>query len=271
MSKRIIILGNGNLGKYLERYLSKLYPVTVYDRRHFDAMFFSDSEFFKRNIKSGDVVINSVGLLKPNIKSAEGAWEVNAIFPQIVQSVCESNGANFIHICSDCVFKGDKGSYLEIDDPDCSEIYGVTKSQVTEGTIIRTSFIGEHGGLLKWVLDNANGVIDGYTNCIWNGVTALELCKYIALIIDANDFWDGVQHFHTPGAISKYDLCRLISKIYGLNISINQIEATDISGTIVGIDNKLDRTLASTRRLPYVPTFEQQLKELKLYDSKQSQ
>ena len=274
MNKRIIILGNGNLGKYLERYLSKLYSVTVYDRRHFNAMFFSDSEFFKRNIKSGDVVINSVGLLKPNIKSQEAAWEVNAVFPQIMQSICEDNNANFIHICSDCVFKGDKGKYLEIDEPDCNEAYGISKSQVTEGTIIRTSFIGKYGGLLKWVLDSYElgaEEITGYDNCIWNGVTALELCKYIALIIDADDFWDGVRHFHTPGAISKYDLCRLISNIYSLNITINQVKATDISGTRVGVDNKLDRTLASTQRLPYVPTFEQQLKELKLYDSKQSQ
>lgn len=269
MNKRIIILGNGNLGKYLKRYLSDLYSVTVYDRRHFNAMFFSDSGFFKENIKSGDIVINSVGLLKPNIKSREGAWEVNAVFPQIIQSICDDNGAEFIHICSDCVFKGDKGKYLEIDNPDCREVYGISKSQVTKGTIIRTSFIGEHGGLLKWVLDNADGVIDGYANCIWNGVTALELCKYIALIIDADDFWNGVQHFHTPGAISKYELCRLISKIYGLNITVNQKKATDISGTVVS--GSLDRTLASIRHLPYIPTFEQQLKELKLYDSKQSQ
>ena len=63
----------------------------------------------------------------------------------------------------------------------------------------------------------------------------------------------------------------MISNIYSLNININQVKATDISGTRVGVGNKLDRTLASTQRLPHVPTFEQQLKELKLYDSKQSQ
>lgn len=267
MKNRIVILGNGNLGKYLNRYLSDFYHVVVYDRRHFDAMFFTDLEFFERNIKSGDVVINSVGLLKPNIKSPLWAWEVNAKFPQCIQAICEANNASFIHICSDCVFKGDKGNYTETDKPDCEEIYGVTKSQVTEGTIIRTSFIGKYGGLLKWVLDNSNGTIDGYANCIWNGVTALELCKYIATIIDANDFWKGVRHFHTPGSISKYDLCKLINQIYGLNITINRIDGTEISGTVIG--NKLDRTLSSTQCLPYVPTFEQQLKELKSYDSKQ--
>lgn len=266
MNNRIVILGNGNLGKYLEQYLSKFYHVVVYDRRHFDAMFFTDLDFFQRSIKSGDTVINSVGLLKPDIKSPLQAWEVNARFPQCIQAICEANNARFIHICSDCVFKGDRGNYLETDKPDCDEVYGITKSQVVEGTIIRTSFIGRHGGLLKWVLDNTNGTINGYANCIWNGVTVIELCKYIATIIETGDFWNGVQHFHTPGSISKYDLCKLINKIYDLNIAINRVAATDISGTT--IDNKLDRTLASVRQLPYVPTFEEQLKELKIYDSK---
>lgn len=269
MNNKIIILGSGNLGKYLKQYLSNFYRVVVYDRMHFDAMFFTGKEFFQQNIKPGDVVINSVGLLKPNIKSPLWAWEVNAKFPQYIQTICEDNNANFIHICSDCVFKGDKGNYLETDKPDCDEIYGVTKSQVTKGTIIRTSFIGKHGGLLKWVLDNTNNTIDGYVNCIWNGVTALELCKYISTIIKTRDFWNGVRHFHTPGSISKYDLCKLISEIYDLNITINRVEGTKISGTVIG--NKLDRTLSSIHPLPHVPTFEQQLRELKSYDSKQSQ
>ena len=94
---------------------------------------------------------------------------------------------------------------------------------VKKGIIIRTSFIGEYSGLLKWIISNKNNIIDGYNNCIWNGITALELAKFIKKIINLKLLDEKIIHIFSNKKYSKYELCKLINKIYNLNISMNYI------------------------------------------------
>ncbi len=130
--------------------------------------------------------------------------------------------------------------------------------------IMRTSFIGQYSGLLKWLLENKGNKIQGYDNCIWNGVTTLELAKYIKNIISNNSFWDGVRHLHSPEKISKYNLCKLISKIYSLNIIVEKTLTDSIEGQKV--NRVLDRSLTTKYDLNIKP-LEIQLNELKEFDS----
>ena len=65
-----------------------------------------------------------------------------------------------------------------------------------------------------------NEKINGYTNHMWNGVTCLELAKFIDRVIKEKLYWDGVKHVHSPGVVSKYDLVSMINDIYELGISI---------------------------------------------------
>tara|TARA_A100001515_G_scaffold19529_2_gene14408 strand:- start:5031 stop:5864 length:834 start_codon:yes stop_codon:yes gene_type:complete len=271
---RIIILGNGNAGKFLFDYFSNRFDSVInLTRKDFDAVNI-DTNKFKSIIKENDVVINCVGILKPNIKKVGEftTYKINAIFPNIIYNICKFNSAHFIHICSDCVYKGDVGNYSEEVPPDATDIYALSKSMVNRGIILRTSFIGSKGGLMKWVLDNKNKQIDGYENCLWNGITTLELAKRIKEIIEYQNFWTGVRHLHNPKTISKYELCCLINKIYNLNISIRNIKATEIEGT--KINGVLDRSL-STKCNNWIsnkiPCIEQQIKELYEFESKQSQ
>ena len=56
------------------------------------------------------------------------AFAVNAVGAGHVARACQENGARFIHMSTDYVFSGDKGSpYLEADAPNPINAYGITK------------------------------------------------------------------------------------------------------------------------------------------------
>ena len=263
---RVVILGNGNAGKYLFEYFNRFYKVKGFTREDFDAAK-PDINFFKKYILKDDIVINCVGVLKPKINhiGVEKTFLINGHFPNIIQHVCDIKGAQFFHICSDCVFNGSKGNYTEDDLPDANDVYAKSKASVRNGNIIRTSFIGKHGGLMEWVLSNKGKTINGFTNCKWNGVTALELARFIHKIIRHKSFWNGIYHLHSPKTISKYTLCKLINEEYNLNITINRKKASVIEGT--KINKVLDRSLKTKKDLGYnVLDFKKQLFELHYTD-----
>jgi dTDP-4-dehydrorhamnose reductase len=265
---KIIILGNGNAGKYINNFLSESFECIVFTRKDFNAAS-TDFKFLTSILNPGDIVINCVGILKPNINivGVENTFLINSTFPNSLNQICDSNNSHFIHICSDCVFAGDKGNYNEDDITDAKDIYAISKKLVKSGTIIRTSFIGKYSGLLKWVLENENKSIDGYDNCIWNGVTALELAKFIKENIVNNTLWQGVKHLHSPFKISKYELCKLINNIYSLNIDIKKTLATSIENQ--KINKILDRSLSTKFNLN-INSLEVQLNEMKIFDEKYS-
>ena len=264
---KIIVLGNGNAGSYIYKFLSNSFNCILFTSKDFNA---TSLDFnFLKILSPGDIVINCVGILKPKIKEVgiENTFLINSTFPNNLNKFCLTNNCNFIHICSDCVFSGNKGNYNEDDVTDGKDIYALSKKLVKSGTIIRTSFIGKHSGLLKWVLDNKNKTIEGYDNCIWNGVTALELAKFIKKNILNNTLWTGVRHLHSPEYITKYNLCKLINNIYSLNINIKKVQASSIENQ--KINKILDRSL-STKYDLNITSFENQLKEMKIFDEQYS-
>lgn len=263
---RVIVLGNGNAGRYIFEYFNKVYRVKGLTREDFDAAN-PDISFFERNIKEDDIVINCVGVLKPKIQhvGVANTFKINGLFPNLIQHICESKNAQFFHICSDCVFDGKRGNYTEDDLPNATDVYAKSKAMVRNGNIIRTSFIGRHSGLLEWVMSNKGKTIDGFTNCKWNGVTAHELCHFIHKVIREKLFWNGVYHLHSPKTVTKYKLCKLINEEYDLNITIKRKKAKVIEGTV--INGTLDRSLKCNNSIDYeVIDIERQLYELHYTD-----
>ena len=250
------------LGRYVTKYLN----ANGLHREDFDA-----AEGIDLDLNKDDVVINCVGILKPHIEQAGivDTIKINSIFPQLVSNQCKAADAKFIHICSDCVFSGQRGRYIETDICDATDLYAKTKSiEPTDTTIIRTSFIGEDinedgVGLLEWV--RSQHEISGYTNCYWNGISALQLAKVIHQIIDNNLWWTGIWHIFSD-TVSKYDLCCLIRDVYNLDITINRETATDIAGT--KINGALDRSLSTIYNIHnfHIPLLKTQLYELKDFD-----
>lgn len=274
----IFVLGStGLLGSCVVSYLKHNQPkrkVLALNRNHFDANSRNLPEFITDGIRPGDAVINCVGVLKPNIQKTgrKQTIMINSHFPQMLADICYRKAAHMIHICSDCVFSGEIGQYTETDVCDATDLYAKTKSITPDNcTVIRTSFVGDKKsttniGLINWLKSNESGTtVDGYTNCIWNGVTTLELSRIIEEIICTNDYWTGVRHLFTTDHISKYDLCNLINEHYKLNLNIRKSKAESISGSPVPANGRLDRTLSSIYVPFEVPTIDEQIYNLSKY------
>lgn len=266
---RIIIFGsNGMLGTYLTKYLTeKGYDVVGLTRREFDVMTDDIETVLLKYINSGTtVVINAIGTIpqaaKNHTLNDRMYIKINSVFPNVLAVLCDRYNVPLIHSTTDCVFDGLKGGYVETDEHNASNIYGITKSLgESKCTVIRTSIIGEElvnkRSLLEWVKSNKNGEINGYLNHYWNGITCLQYAKIVDDIIRNGIFWSGVRHIHSPTSVSKYELVNMINDIYGLNIKINE-----------HVDKvECDRTMESNYEpLFVIPEIVDQIREIKEYN-----
>lgn len=76
-----------------------------------------------------DLVINCVGLIK-QLNDAEDplqAIPINALLPHRLARLCDLANARLVHMSTDCVFSGEKGTYSESDPSDAKDLYGQSK------------------------------------------------------------------------------------------------------------------------------------------------
>ena len=265
---KILILGSsGMLGKYVHSFFSKnCENVLTANRSDFEVNVNTNSDSVKKllqkfNISEDDIVINCIGLIKPQVDKYGTTLSiiVNSLFPNLLSNECQNIKAKMIHITTDCVFSGKKGSYIENDIHDVSDIYGRTKSlgEPSNCTVIRTSIIGEEvnqkRSLVEWVKSNTNKEINGFEDHFWNGLTCLQVAKVIDQIIKENKFWIGTRHIYSD-KVDKYELVSFINEIYQLNIKINKIK----SGSFC------DRSLSTVHDNDFnIPNLRQQIQEMK--------
>ena len=152
---------------------------------------------------------------------------LNTKLPNALSDLAKSVNFKFIHFSTDCVFSGKKGNYTEKDISDCVDYYGKTKYLGENNSIntinLRTSIIGHELntkiGLLEWFLSSKKKVF-GFKKAIFSGLTTLEIAKIVEKhIINKNVIKYGTFHISSK-PISKYDLLKMISKIYKKNILI---------------------------------------------------
>lgn len=177
-----------------------------------------------------DVVINCAGLTKHKKEAKEPSIviPINASMPHQFAFACANRNVRFIHISTDCVFSGSKGDYVEGDLPDATDLYGRSKAlgEVMDGNSItlRTSTIGHelntNYGLLEWFLSQ-NEECQGFSRAIFSGLPSIIFAEVIRdLVLPASDL-RGLYHV-SADPISKYDLLKLISKIYDKKIKIKR-------------------------------------------------
>jgi len=177
-----------------------------------------------------EVVINCAGLTKHK-KEADNptvAMPINALMPHQFASVCSEQKIRFIHVSSDCVFSGSKGGYVEEDVPDALDLYGRSKAlgELIEGDAItlRTSTIGHeintNYGLLEWFLAQEHECL-GFAKAIFSGLPSIVFAEVIRDYVLPNPHLKGLYHVAAE-PINKYDLLKLIAKIYHKKIEIKQ-------------------------------------------------
>lgn len=187
-----------------------------------------------------EIILNCIGvLIKGSSKRPDNAILINAYFPHLLKKLADEVGGKLIHISTDCVFSGEKGSYAENDFRDADDIYGRSKALGEiindKDLTIRTSIIGpelkkEGEGLFNWFM-NQSGEVNGYTEAYWGGVTTLELAKAIDNALD-NDL-KGLVHLTNGHKIAKYNLLQLFKKIWNKNITINPYNGKSVDKSLL--------------------------------------
>lgn len=191
-----------------------------------------------------DVVVNCIGLTKHH-KEAEDpqmSLPLNALLPHRMADLCAVAGARLIHVSTDCVFAGTKGNYAEGDAPDAEDVYGKSKHlgevDYPHAITLRTSTIGHElqsaYGLLEWFLSR-QGSCKGFNRAIFSGLPNTEFARVVRDVVIPRPELHGLYHVGAD-PIGKYELLKLIAKVYGKQIDIV-------------CDNELmiDRSLNSTR------------------------
>lgn len=250
----IAILGlNGMLGSMVSETWEG--DFVSYNREDFDALNPNLDKLMHK-----DWVINCIGLIKPYCDDVEKAIKVNALFPHWLPN-------NTIQIATDCVYSGKKGSYVETDEHDATDVYGKTKSLGESKYIknLRCSIIGpevkNHISLLDWFLaqDKANG----FTNHLWNGVTTYHYSKIIQGAIRANIELPRLQHIVPADKVTKAELLRIIARAYNKDIKVTDMEAPEAVDRTLSTNNpELNSKLWQAAGYDNPPTVEQMVQEL---------
>ena len=225
-------------------------------------------EKIKKNILhfKPDYVINCIGSIKQKIsilKDYKKIFYTNSVFPYKIYSIIKSTNIKLIHFSTDCVFNGVKGNYREQDDLSAHDIYGLSKYlgelKYPNTYTIRTSIIGHElnskFGLLEWFLSQKKKCC-GYKNFFFSGLTTFQVYNFINkyLLKCKNNYFYGLIHLSSY-KISKYNLLKIVSKIYNKKIIIQK-------KYIKKIDRSLNNSLVKKVFLYKPPTWNAMLKQM---------
>lgn len=220
--KRIIILGSkGSLGHILTRYLKDEddYEVVGLNRQDLNAEDYTElGELIRR--MNPYVLVNCIGILKPNSVDRFKNAKINTALPIILAHFAERDGYKIIHISSNCVFGS--GINCENDTPDATDLYGVSKAlgEINDkhNLTVRCSFAGpelKNGvNLFNWFANKADKEITGFTESWWNGVSSLQLSKFIEECI--RNKYTGLINYYSKHAVSKFQLLEIFRDVYGI-------------------------------------------------------
>lgn len=212
---------------------------------------------------SPDIVINCVGLVKQKMdnNTYKDSIEINALLPHRLASMCSSTGSRLIQISTDCVFTCDPGIKTTDMTPNATDLYGRTKllGEVDYGgsLTIRSSIVGKQlngsEGLFEWVIAQNHGVIHGYRNALYSGVTTMTLAKIVDQLLSTSSDLSGIWQI-ASNPISKYELVEQLTNVMGLDIELRE----DVSFVC---DRRLDGSRFTTATGIDVPTWSQMLSE----------
>jgi dTDP-4-dehydrorhamnose reductase len=253
--KKILVLGStGMAGHVMTTFFEENGAYEVFNLAHrkklnektyvLDAADFIKLEAFL-NKEDFDAIINCIGILNQYASAyKDRAILLNSYLPHYLEAKYKGSHTKIVHLSTDCVFSGKIGSYTETSFKDGDTYYDRTKAigEISEGRnlTIRTSIIGpdiniDGIGLFNWFM-KSTGIINGYVNAIWTGITTIELAKATerAVIEDLS----GIYHLVPAESINKYNLLMLLKETFNRNDAFIEKYNND----------PLDKSLINTRQ-----------------------
>ncbi len=164
-----------------------------------------------------DAIINCAGRVPGS--DALNMISTNTLGPHVLAST----GVRLVHMSTDCVFSGKRGSHplpwlTPQDRPDPIDLYGRTKlaGEPESALVVRGSFIGKESGFLHWLL-NATGPVEAWQNALWNGLSVDGMANVLVWL--AGKKRTGVVHVASPEALSKASMVNYFVDKLGLPIT----------------------------------------------------
>lgn len=199
-----------------------------------------DAEQDLRILEEFDVIINCIGVIKPNIKeeltsSVKNCIKINSIFPHDLSLLLKNKKTKIIQIATDCVFSGDSNDgYDEKSPHDPIDIYGKSKSlgEVKSENFynLRCSIIGNelesNKSLFEWFNNNKDKTLNGFVNHHWNGITTKAFSRIVEGIIKNKFQIPNSINIIPKDEVTKFDLLNAFNLKTNKNIEIKPIKAS---------------------------------------------
>jgi dTDP-4-dehydrorhamnose reductase len=188
-----------------------------------------------------EVIINCAAManLEACEKEPETAELLNIALPIVLAEVAQKRKIKLVQISTDAVFDGQRGNYVEEDQPNPLSVYARTKWEsekaVTianpDSLIVRVNFYGYSllgkRSLAEFFLYNlaAGTRVFGFSDVNFCPLLAQDLAPILFGMIKKD--LKGIYHVVSPESLSKYDFGVRIAHLFDLNE--NLVEAVDVS------------------------------------------
>lgn len=244
MQNILLIGAHGQVGQELIPQLSSQGALTAVGRSNLDLTDVTQIQSVIEAVKP-DIIVNAAAYTA--VDKAESdvdtAHQVNTVAPTEMAKVAQSLGALLVHISTDYVFDGQKGSpYLETDPTQPIGVYGQTKRAGELGVIeacdrhiiLRTAWVyGAKGqsNFVKTMLrlgkdrDSLSVVMDQIGTPTWSQDIALAIADLLKTLA-AQTIPNGIYHFTNSGVASWYDFAIAIfeeARALGFALQIQEV------------------------------------------------
>ena len=181
-----------------------------------------------------DWVINCAALA--NLEDCEKdpvlARRINSKFPGLLAEECRRGGARLLHISTDAIFDGQKGSYTETDEPNPLNVYAQSKldgeravaQTNSDALIARVNLFGfspsGRRSLAEFFLYNLmdGKPLKGFTDVFFCPMLVNDIAHIFFKML-ASDL-SGLYHVFSAEALSKYDFGTRIAHRFGLDAGL---------------------------------------------------
>lgn len=189
-----------------------------------------DYKFVCLVTQEADAVINCAGMTNFHGMPSD-MIRANSVGPWVI---AQNFSGPVLHVSTDCVFNGMVANRINFtsDNPTPLDLYGRSKllgeCKFANVTNVRTSFIGFRHGLLRWLINNKDGEVNGRINCFWSGSTVQAVAEGLVGTLTLNSRRN-IEHLATERSMNKYDVLVFINDLLKLNIKIRPVEEPRIN------------------------------------------
>ena len=238
--KILVSGGRGLLATNILPLLGERFDLAVYDIDEWDIT--SDAAGEKlMGLHHPDVVLNLAAMTDVDgcEDKADLAQKVNAEGAGVVAGLCAVHGVRLVHLSTDYVFDGKKGSpYREEDETGPASVYGHTKlagermvfQRLAGAAVVRTQWLYGKGGtsfvdkIMK--LAGQQGSLRVVDDQRGSPTYARDLAAPIIAIIERG--LTGIYHVSNSGSCSWFDFAGAIFAMRGMDVQISPISSHEL-------------------------------------------